>query len=34
MGGMEFQITLLLICIYLLLKGNNVNAGVVSQTAS
>ncbi len=29
MGGMEFQVTLLLICIYLLLKGNNINAGVV-----
>lgn len=29
MGGMQFQVTLLLICIYLLLKGNNINAGVV-----
>jgi putative oxidoreductase len=29
LGGMEFQVTLLLICIYLLLKGNNINAGVV-----
>ena len=29
MGGMEFQVTLLLICVYLLLKGNNINAGVV-----
>ncbi len=33
MGGMEFQVTLLLICGYLLLKGNNINAGVV-PTAS
>ena len=24
MGGMEFQISLLFICVYLLLKGNNV----------
>ena len=29
MGGMEFQVTLLLICIYLLLKGNNINVGVL-----
>ena len=29
MGGMEFQVALLLTCIYLLLKGNNINAGVV-----
>ena len=24
MGGMEFQISLLFVCVYLLLKGNNV----------
>ncbi len=34
MGGMEFQVTLLLICVYLLLKGNNINAGVVPKAAS
>jgi len=34
MGGMEFQVTMLLICIYLLVKGNNINAGVVPQGAS
>ena len=34
MGGMEFQVTLLLVCIYLLVKGNNINAGVVSAEAS
>ena len=34
MGGMEFQVTLLLICIYLLLKGNNINVGVVPKAAS
>jgi putative oxidoreductase len=33
LGGMEFQVTLLLICIYLLLKGNNINAGVVSPNS-
>lgn len=26
MGGMEFQISLLLVCGYLLLKGNNINS--------
>ncbi len=34
MGGMEFQVTLLLICIYLLLKGNNIIAGVVPKAAN
>jgi len=33
MGGMEFQVTLLLICIYLLLKGNNINVGVVPSNS-
>lgn len=31
MGGMEFQVTLLLICIYVLAKGNNIKAGAVSS---
>lgn len=28
-GGMEFQVALILISLYLLLKGNNVRAGEV-----
>jgi len=32
-GGMEFQVTLLLICIYLLAKGNNINAGAVPSSS-
>ena len=27
MGGMEFQVTLLLVSIYLFLKGNSINSG-------
>ncbi len=33
MGGMEFQVTLLLICIYVLAKGNNINAGAVPSSS-
>lgn len=31
MGGMQFQVTLLLLALYLLVKGNNVNSGAVQQ---
>jgi putative oxidoreductase len=33
MGGMEFQVTLLCIQLYLLIKGNNVKTGVVSASS-
>ncbi len=33
LGGMEFQVTLLLICIYILSKGNNINAGAVPSSS-
>jgi len=33
MGGMEFQVTLLLICIYVLAKGNNINTGAVPSSS-
>ncbi len=32
MGGMQFQVTLLLVAVYLLAKGNSINAGVVSTS--
>jgi len=32
MGGIEFQVTLLLIQLYLLIKGNNVKIGVASES--
>ena len=31
MGGIEFQVTLLLIQLYLLIKGNNANVGAASE---
>ena len=33
MGGMEFQVTLLLILLYLLIKGNHVKVGAVKATS-
>lgn len=32
MGGMEFQVTLLLIALYLFIKGNNANTGSVCKS--
>lgn len=34
MGGMQFQVTLLLVALYLLVRGNNVNTAGTSSTAS
>jgi putative oxidoreductase len=31
MGGMQFQITLLLVLLYFFIKGNKVNTGIVPQ---
>jgi len=31
MGGMQFQVTLLFVALYLLIKGNNVNTGAVES---
>jgi len=33
MGGMEFQVTLLFILLYLLIKGNHVKVGAVKATS-
>ena len=34
MGGMQFQVTLLLMLLYLFIKGNNVKAGAVASETS
>ena len=31
MGGMEFQVTLLLVALYLLVKGNNINSSEAAK---
>jgi putative oxidoreductase len=31
MGGMQFEVTLLFMALYLLIKGNNVNTGAVES---
>lgn len=34
MGGMQFQVTLLLVALYLLVRGNNVNTAGTPSTES